>query len=129
MEADWHIRRGKRNATPAPCGEHGAWRPSGAQELQQGGGQRDREGEGPPVDEGSRRLPELVHLGGLFLRQDLRVQRERWGARKLALLLVFPGLQGVLKCLGHRTALSHRAPLPLERGKHMSNSKHCCDTN
>lgn len=68
------------------------------------------------MDEGSRRLPELVHLGGLFLRQDLRVQRERWRARKFTLLLVFPGLERVLKGLGHRTAVSHGAPLPREAG-------------
>lgn len=66
------------------------------------------------MDEGSRRLPELVHLGGLFLRQDLRVQRERRRARKFTLLLVFPGLKGVLKCLGHRTH-HHTMQCSLER--------------
>lgn len=53
------------------------------------------------MDEGPRRLPKLVHLGGLFLGQDLRVQREGRWARQFTLLLVLPGLQRILKCLGH----------------------------
>ena len=57
-----------------------------------GGADRGRRGH-PPVDEGARRLPELVHLGGLLLGQDLRVQGERRGPGQLALLLVLPGLQ------------------------------------
>ena len=66
------------------------------------------------MDEGSRRLPEVVHLRGLFLRQDLRVQRERRRARKFTLLLVFPGLEGVLKRLGHGNLVSHCATLSQE---------------
>lgn len=61
----------------------------------------------PPVDEGARRPPELVHLGGLLLGQDLRVQGERWGPGQLTLLLVLPGLQGVLKGLGHEARITH----------------------
>lgn len=76
------------------------------------------------MNEGSRRLPKMVHLVGLFFRQDPRVQRERWRARQFTLLLVFPGLEGVLKCLGHRAAVSHRAPLSREA----STGKHCWDT-
>ena len=73
-----------------------------------GGADRGRRGH-PPVDEGARRLPELVHLGGLLLGQDLRVQGERRGPGQLALLLVLPGLEGVLEGLGHRTRVTHAA--------------------
>lgn len=59
------------------------------------------------MDERSRCLPELVQLGGLFLGQDLRVQGERRRTRQFTLLLVFPGLQGVLKCLGHENPELH----------------------
>lgn len=81
-----------------------------------------QEGKSPPVDEGSRRLPKLVHLGGLFLGQDLRVQRARWGARQFALLLVFPGLEGVLKGLGHRN--SALTPPASQRQAHANNKHH-----
>lgn len=66
------------------------------------------------MDEGPRRLPKLVHLGGLLLGQDLRVQTERRRAGQLALLLVLPGLQGVLECLGHGNR-RYKPPTALER--------------
>ena len=71
-----------------------------------GGADRGRRGR-PPVDEGARRLPKLVHLGGLLLGQDPWVQGERRGPGQLALLLVLPRLEGVLEGLGHRTRVTH----------------------
>ena len=73
-----------------------------------GGADRGRRGH-PPVDKGACRLPKLVHLGGLLLGQDLRVQGEGRGPGQLALLLVLPGLEGVLEGLGHRTRVTHPA--------------------
>lgn len=59
-----------------------------------------------PVDEGTCRPPELVHLGGLLLRQGLRVQRERRRPGQLTLLLVLPGLQGALEGLGRKVRVT-----------------------
>lgn len=69
------------------------------------------------MDEGSRRLPELVHLGGLLFGQGLRVQREGRRAGQLALLLVLPGLQGALERLGRRTGVARP---PLSRGARLT---------
>lgn len=75
------------------------------------------------MDEGPSCLPKLVHLVGFLLGQDLRVQRERWRAGQLTLLLVLPRLQGVLKGLGRG---SQCYTLSCE---HTSNNKHCWDTS
>ena len=75
------------------------------------------------MDEGPRCPPKPVHLVGFLRGQDLRVQRERRRAGQLTLLLVLPGLQGVLKGLGCR---SQRYTLSCE---HTSNHKHRWDTS